>query len=214
MAGRATGRGRGTASTARGEGEGARSPTAKVRGERTRLRIAEAALALLEENEHPPTAKEIATRAGVSHRLLFHHFKDLESLLGVVASIQIERYRTEVAEVPSQLPLAARVDRTVRNRAALYESMGNLGSNVAALTGRVQTVSEGVARGHDLLLSRLEHTFRGELDAPGTNVRERLGAVDAAVSWHVWDYLQRVGRLSPSATRRVMRKLLQAALSD
>jgi AcrR family transcriptional regulator len=199
------------------QGAGDRPPpaaTAKERGERTRQRIAEAALALLEENEHPPTAKEIATRAGVSHRLLFHHFKDLESLLGLVAALQVDRFRAEVAEVPPHLPLAERVERTVRHRAALYESTGHLGSNVSALSGRLQTVAEGVAHAHGMLRARLEHTFGEELEAAGRRAGERLGAIDTAVSWHVWDYLQRVNRLSAPATRRVMAKLLAAAVSD
>ena len=191
-----------------------RSPSAKARGEQTRLRIAEAALALLEESEHPPTAKEIAARANVSHRLLFHHFKDLESLLGVVASMQVERYRREIVEVPPHLPLPVRVERTVRHRTAMYESMGHLGSNASALSARLPAVADGVAHAHELLRSRLEHTFHGELEAAGRQARERLGAIDTAVSWQVWDYLQRANRLSPSSARRVMTRMLEAALVD
>lgn len=188
--------------------------TARARGLQTRRRIAEAALALLAENDYPPTTKEIAARAAVSHRLLFHHFKDLEALLGMVTALQVERYREEVVDVPPHLPLPERVERTVRTRAALYESMGHLGSNVAALSGRLQSVADGVADAHAVLRGRLEHTFAGELKSAGRRARERLGAVDTAVSWRVWDYLHRVNQLSPSATRRVMVTLLEAAVSD
>jgi len=187
--------------------------SARVRGEQTRQRIAEAAMALLEENEYPPTAKEIAARANVSHRLLFHHFKDLEALLGVVASMQVERYRREVAEVPPHLPLPVRVERTVRHRTALYQSIGHLASNASALSARLQAVADGVAHAHELLRSRLEHTFSDELEAAGRRGRELLGAADTAVSWQVWDYLQRANQLSPSAARRVMARLLEAALT-
>lgn len=188
--------------------------SSKIRGEETRRRMVEAALALLEENEHPPTAKEIAARANVSHRLLFHHFKDLESLLGMVTALQIERYRTEVAEVPAHLPLRERIDRTVRHRAAMYESMGHLAANASALSARLQAVADGVAHAHELLRSRLEHTFHQELEAAGRRAKERLGAIDTAVSWQVWDYLQRANQLSPSAARRVMTRLLEAAVTD
>jgi TetR/AcrR family transcriptional regulator, regulator of autoinduction and epiphytic fitness len=199
-------------------GEEVRTPTApassKIRGEQTRRRMVEAARTLLEESEHPPTAKEIAARANVSHRLLFHHFRDLESLLGMVTALQIERYRTEVAEVPPHLPLRVRIDRTVRHRTALYESMGHLASNSSALSARLQAVADGVAHAHALLRSRLEHTFRQELEAAGRRAAEQLGAIDTAVSWQVWDYLQRADRLSPSAARRVMTRLLEAAVTD
>src|SRR5579863_9786442 len=188
-------------------------PTAKERGAVTKRRIAEAALVLLEENA-TPTTKEISERAKVSHRLLFHHYKDFDALLAAVAEIQIERYRRDVAAVPPHLALRERVTRTVRHRASLYESMGHLGSNVSALSSRVRAVAEGAAHCHDILASRLEHTFREEVDAAGRRGREVLGAIDAAVSWHLWDYLRRVSRLSPAATRRVMVKLLEAAVAD
>lgn len=212
---RGSGSGSASASVTNETGRGpAPTPTAKARGLQTRRRIAEAAIALLEEKDYPPTTKEIAARAAVSHRLLFHHFKDLEALLGMVAALQFERYREAIAEVPPHLPLGQRVERTVRNRTELYESLGHLGSNVVALSGRLQSVADGVADAHEMLRARLEHTFADELKAAGRRGRERLGAVDTAVSWHVWDYLQRVNRLSPSATRRVMRTLLVAAVSD
>lgn len=193
-------------------GRASRPP--KVRGEQTRRRMVEAALSLLEENEHPPTAKEIAVRANVSHRLLFHHFRDLESLLGLVFSLQIDRFRVEVVEVPSHLPLRVRIDRTVHHRSALYESTGHLASNSSALSARLQAVAEGVTRTHGLLRDRLEQTFRPELDAAGPRAAERLGAIDTAVSWQVWDHLQRRNQLSLSASRRVMTRLLEAAVTE
>ena len=216
MGGRGLGRREGSAAVnaaKKDAGSTAKVPSAKERGVRTRRRIAEAALALLEENEHPPTAKEIAARAEVSHRLVFHHFQDLESLLAMVAALQVERYRNVRAEVSPHLPLAERVEQTVKHRFTLYESMGHLGSNVSALAGRVQAVADGAADVHKILRARLEHTFRAELDAAGRRGRELLCAIDTAVSWHVWDYLQRVNQLSPAATRRVMVQLLEGAVS-
>ena len=45
-----------------------------------RAAIADALLSLLEEGELQPTATRIAERAGISLRLIYHHFGDLEAL--------------------------------------------------------------------------------------------------------------------------------------
>ena len=51
-----------------------------ARGERSRAAVATALLDLLEEGIVEPTAGQIAARAKVSERLVFHHFADLEVL--------------------------------------------------------------------------------------------------------------------------------------
>jgi AcrR family transcriptional regulator len=66
-----------------------------ARGLRTRRRVAEALVALLEDGNADPTAKQIASRAGVSLRLVFHHFDDLDDLYRSVAAMQAERHWNE-----------------------------------------------------------------------------------------------------------------------
>ena len=46
--------------------------------ERARASIADALFSLLDEGELQPTATRIAERAGISLRLIYHHFGDLE----------------------------------------------------------------------------------------------------------------------------------------
>lgn len=184
-----------------------------MRGVLTRRKIAEAALSLLEEGERPPTTKQIAERAAVSHRLLSHHFKDLDTLLGVAAGVQVERYRERLAEVPSHLPLKERVELTVRQPGRhvrvdgppRYERNGTVGPDAFGRRRRGGR-ARGAARP-----SRAHVPGRVEGGgAPASRAARR----DTAVSWQVWDYLQRVNRLSPAATRRVMVKMLAAALSE
>ena len=52
----------------------------RLRSERTRQYIIEAYMALLRQNPRPPTASQIAERAGYSVRSLFERFPDLLSL--------------------------------------------------------------------------------------------------------------------------------------
>jgi AcrR family transcriptional regulator len=185
----------------------------RARGERTRRRITEAALALLGELDRPPTAQEVARRAGVTSRLLFHHFRDLDALYRSVVASEIGRYRSGVDAIPPDLPLDERVDRTVRKRAALYGSMGHLGQNAGYLSTRHESIAQGVVQAHAALRDRLEHTFSPELEAAGRKRRELLAAVDVAVSWQLWDCGRRVEGLSAAATRRLMTRMLTAALA-
>ena len=184
-----------------------------ARGERTRRRIAEATLSLLVESAAPPTAHDIATRAGVSHRLVFHHFEDLDALHLMVSGLYVERFGGLAPVVPADLPLETRIERTAGMRATLYESIGNLGRNAAALAPNHPGVAQGTAATHRILLRLLETTFEPELDGCGrTQRKEALAALDAASSWSLWDRLRRVDGLSVTSSRRIVSRFLRAAL--
>lgn len=186
------------------------------RGERTRRRIAEATLSLLIECDAPPTGQEIAERAGVSHRLIFHHYEDLDALHVMVASLFVDRFGKLVPVVPSDLPLEARIERTTNLRASLYEAVGNLGHNAAALAPSHPSVAQGTVATQRILIDFLEQTFAPELTRagrPGTTGRkELLAMLDAAASWPTWDRLRRVDGLSVASSRRVTARMLRAAL--
>ncbi|MHB1090468.1 MAG: TetR/AcrR family transcriptional regulator, partial [Ilumatobacteraceae bacterium] len=51
-----------------------------MRSQRTRTAISDAMLQLLEEGHDEPRAQQVAQRADVSVRTLFHHFEDMEGL--------------------------------------------------------------------------------------------------------------------------------------
>ena len=52
----------------------------RLRSERSRRAIIEAALALQEEGVLVPTAQQVSDKAGVGIRSVFRHFEDMESL--------------------------------------------------------------------------------------------------------------------------------------
>ncbi len=185
------------------------------RGERTRRRIAEATLSLLIESETPPTAHEIAERAGVSPRLIFHHFVDMDALHHMVGELFAARYGRLAPVVPADLPLGTRIDRTARLRGELYESTGNLGRNAAALAPNHPGVAAGAIATQRLLMGFLETTFAPELAAAGPRKRKELvAALDAAVCWPVWDRLRRMDGLSVTSSRRVMALMLRGVVAD
>ncbi len=184
----------------------------KERGERTRARIAEAVIALLTEGEAPPTAKEVATRAGVSVRLVFHHFEDMDALYRAVARLQFDRHWRGLRAVPEDLPLSQRIDRTVQQRAKLFSAITPVRRNAISLAVRHEEVAKGFERSNTQLRTWLEETFGDELQAAGRERRDLLAAIEAAASWETWERLGRIQGLTDAAARRVVARMLRALL--
>jgi AcrR family transcriptional regulator len=86
--------------------------SASQRGEQTRDRIVEAALATVrEEGFADTTARAIARRGGFNQALIFYHFGSLDALLmeafGRVSERTVAHYREAAAEVSSLSDLVA-----------------------------------------------------------------------------------------------------------
>jgi TetR/AcrR family transcriptional regulator, regulator of autoinduction and epiphytic fitness len=194
-------------------GEPASKSAPNIRGARTRRRIAEAALALLEERDSPPTSRDIAERAGVSLRLIFHHFEDLDALHDAVGALIADRFEELALHGTCELPLSQRIESTVRLRAKLFESFGNLPRNVTVLAPSNPGMTARLAETRAMTLGFLETTFDPELRLTGLGRTNLLAVLDVATSWTTWDRLRTVNRLSVSSSRRVMSQMLGAALS-
>src|SRR5438477_2779518 len=81
-----------------------------LRSERARAAVVDALLALIEEGNLKPTAPQIAERAGVSLRLVFHHFRDLDDLFITAAERHISRVLPTVHPAPTTGPLPERLE--------------------------------------------------------------------------------------------------------
>jgi TetR/AcrR family transcriptional regulator, regulator of autoinduction and epiphytic fitness len=185
-----------------------------ARGERTRRALAEAMIALLEEGDDSPTARRIAERAGVSLRLVFHHFEDVESVLKAAVAVQAERHWRRIQPVATSLELSRRVRRVVRQRAELYEAIAPVRRAAASLERTSPTISKELARGGALLREQLHEAFEPELSGlsrPGA--RRVLDALETATSFDAWDGLRRMGRSGPEASR-VLELLMERCLSS
>ncbi|MGH8980296.1 MAG: TetR/AcrR family transcriptional regulator, partial [Acidimicrobiales bacterium] len=190
-----------------------RSETPRARGERTRERVADSLIALLEQGKNPPTAREIAARAGVSVRLVFHHFEDMDALYRKVVALQFERHWQLVREVPADLPLDDRIDRTVHQRARLFDSVREVRRAARAAAIRWPEIAARLEESDGFSRQWLEDTFEPELSAAGRSRRELLAALDAAASWESWDRMRRAGGLSAAAARRSMARALHGLLA-
>ena len=180
-------------------------------GQRTRRNVAEALIALLRAGDPDPTAKSVARSAGVSLRLVFHHFADMDDLYQFVAAIQLRRQWTDMPQLSTGLSLSTRIARTVAHRAALFEEDADIRR---ALTCRAPTspaVRRAVAAADALFLEDLRATFAPELDGLPESARaEFLGAMDTGASWEVWERLRTTSGIPVRGARQVMTLLLES----
>jgi AcrR family transcriptional regulator len=182
-----------------------------ARGQRTRRNVAEALMELLREGDPEPTARAVAQRAGVSLRLVFHHFNEMDDLYHYVAALQLRRQWSEMPRVPVKLSLATRLERTVAHRASLYEEISPIRRALVRRMPSSKGVTATIAASDTLLLENLKETFAPELDALATSSRlEVLEAMDVATSWEAWERLRTVSLLQARGAKRVMTRMLDA----
>jgi AcrR family transcriptional regulator len=182
-----------------------------ARGRRTRRNVAEALVELLREGEPEPTARAVAQRAGVSLRLVFHHFTEMDDLYHYVAALQLRRQWSGMPSISAKPALATRVERTVTHRAALYEDVSPIRR---ALVRRIPTskgVTATIGAADTLLLESLKETFAPELAALATSARlEVIEAMDVATSWESWERLRTVSLLQARGAKRVMTRMVDS----
>jgi AcrR family transcriptional regulator len=154
---------------------------------RTREAILEALLALLRDGVLRPTAREIATRAGVAIRSIGQHFASREQLLAA-AVLQLGTRIERAEPVDAALPLAERIPAFVRARVVFLE-----GSRALRLAGQAfASESPAIAQALDAFTQArradVGRVFAAELGARAGGDRALLfDTLDLAVSGRVWD---------------------------
>ena len=180
-----------------------------ARGEETRRRLAEALISLLEDGAAQPAAREIAERAGVSLRLVFHHFEDMEQLLRSAVAVQVDRHWSRLRPVDPGLPLGERIERLVRQREVLYEAIGPVRRAAARVELGSPTVAAELEHARTGLRRGLEAAFGPESAGDAT----ALDALEVATSWETWEQLRSRMALGRTAARKVMVRMVESLLA-
>lgn len=181
-----------------------------ARGEETRRRLAEAMISLLEDGTAQPAAREIAERAGVSLRLVFHHFEDMEQLLRSAVSVQVERHWSRLHPVDPALPRSERVDRIIRQRESLYEAI----APVRRAAARMEAGSPTLAAELDHARKELRHGLEAAFAAETAGDPALLDALEVATSFETWEQLRRRMALGRTAARKVSVRMVESLLGD
>jgi TetR/AcrR family transcriptional regulator, regulator of autoinduction and epiphytic fitness len=182
-----------------------------VRAERTRQALVDALLSLLDEGQLRPTAERIAERAGVSERSVFQHFPDREQFFEAVARQQYERVMPTLRPVDASLPLDARLDAFVEQRARLYEMIKGVRRAALLLEHESSAVAGWLTTARRAKAAEVERVFRRELQEAGEPER---AALVAAAAWTAWESYRFHQGLGVARARSAMRAALAALLGE
>lgn len=184
-----------------------------ARSYRARLALADALLDLLNEGVERPTAAQIAERAGVSLRLVFHHFDDLEAIYASAGDLQIERVRTLSKPVDSALPFEERVATFLKIRARVFEYVSPVRRASLRREASSAEISRRMRVAHQLARDHTLHAFASEIaSAPAGQRAEVAAALDGVTSWEMWEFLRTRSELSVKQASRIVARMVRAIL--
>jgi len=182
----------------------------RLRSERSRNAIIEAAVALMEEGVLVPTAQQVAQRAGVGIRSFFRHFEDMGALAEAVNEQLGETWKNLFTGGDRAGTLDERLVHAVECYADAYEQICNVMLSTAAQRWRYEFLRRNYARA----LRGLRHNLNDwlpELHALPADERE---SVDAIASFEMWHRLREHQGLSRENSIAIVTKLLRGLIPD
>lgn len=193
------------------EGEPAAQDGRLSRSARTRAAVVDALLDLNAQGNLRPTARDIATAAGVSLRTLYVHFDDLESLFLAASARHIERLGAELPAMVDEGPLPRRLEAFVGRRAFLHERGAGVRRAAEVHEPFSPALQKVMRRGRRLLRLEVEHCFRAELaTCDEAGARQLATAVDLAGSSATWATLRDHQGLTVEESVEQIRQMLLA----
>jgi AcrR family transcriptional regulator len=175
----------------------------RARGERTRLNVLEALLALVEEGQLRPTAQEVAERAGVALRTVYHHFEDVEALRRMAFELQVSRNREALRPIDTSLPLDERCRLVAHQLRRFHEAISPIRRAVMMEERSSQTMADVLRRARAMRRQFVEQAFVDDTERRDVATRRAvLDALDVSTSWQSWYYLRAsLGRGAQAAER-------------
>lgn len=176
-----------------------------ARSARTREAVVTAVLDLVRGGNLRPTAKEIAARAGISLRSVYVHFDDLDDLFAAAGARQTEEVAHLLYAVDADLPLPARIDAVVEQRAAIWEALAPVRRAAIIWATGSETLRAGNRRVIDRSLRDLQRVFGAELARWADEREQALEALHVATSAAAWEVLRTERDLDIEQSSAVMR---------
>ena len=185
-----------------------------ARSARTRHAVVDALLDLLGEGDLRPTAARIAERAGVSLRIVFHHFDDLEAIYSELADRQAERVKPLTVPIPVALPFARRVEKFAAQRGRLLETLSPVRRAAVLMEPFRPALAKRLKHARDLMRAAAIAAFAPELSKLAADEkRATTAALDVMTSWVAWEQMRRHQGLSETDARSVMAVTIRALLA-
>jgi AcrR family transcriptional regulator len=184
----------------------------RLRGERTRQRVVEALIDLVEHGELRPSAQRVATKAKVALRTVYHHFEDIDALRATALRLEWQRHVDELIDLDASKPLDDRLALVIKQRRQLFEAITPI-RQAALLTGNAPQVSEGLRESRQFLRDRVSDVFATEIAEAGSHGHTLLDALDEVLSWQTWNYLRSHLNRKPVEAARTVELMTRSLLS-
>jgi AcrR family transcriptional regulator len=178
----------------------------RLRSERSREAIIDAALALMEEGILVATAQQISERAGVGIRSFFRHFEDMEALSEAIDDRIRDSYEALFLGGDRNGTTEERIQHAVERHADAYESVKNIILATQAQRWRYEVLRKNYARNQRGLRKDLDDWLPELKKLP----RTRREAVDAVASFEMWHRLRDQQGLSKKASMEIITDLLKS----
>lgn len=166
--------------------------------------VLEALVDLINEGETHPTSKQVAARAGVSNRILYHHFGGVHGLLLAAVTLQADRHRHLLFGIPPKGPTSLRIKALCRQRRLYFEEMTPVYRVAHARAHADAGLEQVLAADRQVMSRQLAYTLSIELRALGAAGPELLHALERATGWDAWRGLRDGGGHTPAAAERAM----------
>jgi AcrR family transcriptional regulator len=161
-----------------------------TRAARTREAIVDALLALNDRGELQPSARDIATEAGVALRTVYVHFDDVEALILAAADRQRTRLEETLPPIVDDGPFSRRFDAFWVRRTTMHEVGAPVRIAAQLREPRSPALQKVMRRSRKLLRAEIAHCFAPELALSGDLGPQLLCALDVVASSGTWDALR------------------------
>ena len=195
--------------TARSAGGFQGSPAAT----RRRLRALDAFIDLVLEGNLPPTAEQVAERAGISMATFFRYFETLGALRYDAAARMLERFPLLYVPDPGKGPLRERIERFVALRVELWENVHLLARLQRTLVLQDPEAARMVEVVRARMADQVREHFAPELRERSASQRDDAVALIAMLtSVESWEQFREAYGRSPLQTRRAWTHAIDALL--
>ena len=168
-----------------------------ARSARTRRAVVDALLDLLNEGDLRPTAARIAERAGVSLRLVFHHFDDLDTIYSELADRQTERVEPLIKPIDVALRFPRRVEVFSAQRGRVLETLSPVRRSAVLMEPFRPALAKRLKQSRDLMRAAAIAAFQPELKMIVADERRtKIAVLDVVTSWVAWEQMRRHQGLS------------------
>lgn len=182
---------------------------------RRRVRALDAFIDLVLEGHLPPTAEQVAERAGISKATFFRYFESLNAMRYDAGARMLERFPLLHVAEPGLGPLRDRIERFVSLRVELWEKVHLLARLQRTMVLQDPDAARMVDRVREMMVDQVRQHFAPELRERSAAQRDDAAMLIAMItSLESWEQLRNTYGRSPLQTRRAWGRAIQAILGD